>query len=217
MNEEMELKERIIETAMKMFTKEGIKAVRMDDIASECGVSKRTLYETFADRDNLIRESLEYYVSHYEHITEQKLAAADNALDEFWIIFGQGEGMRESNRKVMSDLFKFYPQIFSDFINTHHCHIQEKNAERFRRGQDEGLILKDIDVGLMSRNLTGYLYGIKRELGGIMSDMWEEDFQDGLTRINPRSFQFVIMLYFRGMATEKGRRYIDDVILTGIK
>ena len=50
----MDQKERIIEQAMHMFVSQGIKSVRMDDIAQQLGVSKRTLYELFGDKEGLL-------------------------------------------------------------------------------------------------------------------------------------------------------------------
>lgn len=47
-------KERIIDQAMHMFVSQGIKSVRMDDIAQQLGVSKRTLYEMFGDKEGLL-------------------------------------------------------------------------------------------------------------------------------------------------------------------
>ena len=54
----MEIKERVITEATRMFSEMGIKSVRMDDIAVACGISKRTLYENFADREDLVRQSI---------------------------------------------------------------------------------------------------------------------------------------------------------------
>ena len=62
----MELKERIVDTALRLFTDLGIKSVRMDDIASVCGISKRTLYEQFTDREHLVRQAIETYVKQQE-------------------------------------------------------------------------------------------------------------------------------------------------------
>ena len=50
----MDQKERIIEQAMHMFVSQGIKSVRMDDIAQMMGISKRTLYELFGDKETLL-------------------------------------------------------------------------------------------------------------------------------------------------------------------
>ena len=51
-------RERIIEHAMEMFATQGIKSVRMDDIASQLGMSKRTLYELFGDKEELLYLSI---------------------------------------------------------------------------------------------------------------------------------------------------------------
>lgn len=210
----MELKDRIIEEATRMFAEEGIKSVRMDDIATACGISKRTLYEIFSDREDVIRQSLRYHVQRYEKLVSERLVSAENVIDEFWILFGHGSGFREKNRIVMKDLVKFYPQIFEDFLRKHHIKVLEKNRERFERGQKEGLILKNIDAEFMSKNLTGYLYGLQKGFQDLDPEKW--DTCDIRTGLHPHSFQFVIMLYFRGMATEKGRDYIDNNILKGI-
>lgn len=55
----MDQKERIIEQAMQMFVTQGIKSVRMDDIAQQLGVSKRTLYELFGDKEGLLYLAME--------------------------------------------------------------------------------------------------------------------------------------------------------------
>lgn len=54
-------KGRIIDQAMQMFVSQGIKSVRMDDIAQQLGVSKRTLYEMFGDKEGLLYLAMERY------------------------------------------------------------------------------------------------------------------------------------------------------------
>lgn len=206
-NYKMDVKERIITEATRLFYESGIKAVRMDDIAAACGISKRTLYENFSDREELIRQSLGYYASEYEKRIRGKLESAENIMEEFWIIFGEGLEFRESNMRVLHDLVKFHPQIFEDFMKYHHFTVERENRIRFERGIAEGHILKNIDTSFLASNLTSYLYGMKKGF---------EDF-DFLRNINNKrsheSLQFAIMLFLRGVATEKGRKYIDDKIL----
>ena len=204
----MDLKDRIVEEAMRMFAENGIKSVRMDDIAAACGISKRTLYENFADRDDLIRQSLRYFVRKFEASMNERLSGAENTLNEFWILFSHGSDFRESNKMVMKDLMKFYPKIFNDFMEKHHCKILETNTERFRRGQAEGYILEQLDAEFMAHNLTDYLYGMQRGFETFGKQKWDQI--NSIEEITPRSFPFVMMLYFRGMSTEKGREYIDS-------
>ena len=53
-----ELRERIIDTAVEAFSAHGIKSITMDDIATSLGISKRTLYEVFSDKETLLEECI---------------------------------------------------------------------------------------------------------------------------------------------------------------
>lgn len=206
----MDVKERIIVEATKMFSEEGIKSVRMDDIATKCGISKRTLYEIFTDREELIVSSLRYRLEDYSASVNEKVKDVDNILEEFWVVFGQGAEFRSTNMKLMKDLKKFYPAIFEDFITKQHSKIIEKHIERFRKGVEEGVILQDIDIEFTARNFTTYLYGLNHTFLNY-------DFTPTDNNTTPQSLRFSIMLFFRGITTEKGRKYIDEKILQGIK
>lgn len=203
----MELKEHIIEEATRMFHKSGIKSVRMDDIATACGISKRTLYENFADREELIRQSLVYHHNNIQDAINGRLETAENALDEFRAMFWHSGSFRDSTARLMRDLMKFYPAIFKDFIEKYHCKIIGSNKERFMRGIEQGVILANIDTGFMARTMTSYLYGLKK-------DFEDYDFQDPTgNKESEHPFQYAIMYFLRGISTEKGRMYIDREIL----
>ncbi len=203
----MELKEHIIEEATRMFHKSGIKSVRMDDIASVCGISKRTLYENFADREELIRQSLVYHYNRIEDALKSSLDKAENAIDEVRILIWHCDGFRDSTARVMKDLMRFYPVIFNDFLAKYHSRVIEINMNRFERGIKQGVILDNIDTGFMARMMAGYLYGFKK-------DFEDSDFTAQIdNKENKHPFQFAIMYFLRGISTEKGRIYIDREIL----
>lgn len=208
----MELRERIINEAAAMFSEMGIKSVRMDDIAVSCGISKRTLYEIFSDREELIRQSMHYFMDKNDKYMQEKMATAKNAIDEFWVVLNEGENFRESSRKVVMDMIKFYPKIFEDFMKVHHKFLIENNRMRLERGIIQGLFLKKLDTAFIAQTLTSYLYGLHRDLN-ILSISARTYYNDP----DPRSLQFATMLYFRGITTEKGRRYIDENILPGLE
>ena len=66
----MLLKDRIVAESTNLFVRNGVKSVRMDDIASRLGVSKRTIYELFGDRESLIVECVRhFYASQDENTT----------------------------------------------------------------------------------------------------------------------------------------------------
>lgn len=198
---------------MGMFFANGIKSVRMDDIASACGISKRTLYENFSDREELIRQSLWYHLDKYMGESVERFSKAENVIEEFWTIIGYGTSFRAATKMVVSDLMKFYPGIFSEFVQKHHLKVIEENRKRFERGQAQGLILKNIDTAFLARNLSSYLYGLNKEY----EDIEIEHIAKSDLMARPKSLQFSIMLHLRGLATEKGRKYIDEKILVGLE
>ena len=54
-------KEQVMTTALDMFSQYGIKSVSMDDIARNTGISKRTIYEFFEDKETLLQEAIKYH------------------------------------------------------------------------------------------------------------------------------------------------------------
>lgn len=203
----MEIKERIINEASEMFSEMGLKSVRMEDIAVACGISKRTLYENFADRETLIRQSMDYYMRKNGEMMEEHLSRAENVIDEFLMLFKYGAEFREANKKVTMDMFKFYPGIFEDFMKSHHKELTEHNHLRLERGIEQGLFLEKLDMMFMSIILTNYLYGLHRNIEVLSFAAF------GNNNRAEDSLQFAIMLFFRGITTDKGRKYIDSNIL----
>ena len=208
----MESKEIIIKEAARMFAESGIKSVRMDDIVTACGISKRTLYELFDDRENFIRQTLYYLLDEQRNILKLRLQQATNVIDEFKIIFDHGPEFRNAVRRVMIDLIKFYPKIFEEFTKDHHKAVVEDNEQRLRRGIEQGLFLATIDTEFIARSLISYLYGLHQDLMNVKA-------ASGVSDNNPEmwTLQSAIMYFIRGLTTEKGRRYMDENILKVIE
>ena len=207
----MELRERIIERALVMFYDMGIKSVRMDDIAVACGISKRTLYENFADREDLVRQTVKYYLNTICARLAEQMSHARNVIDEFRIACEHGADFRTSARKVVLDLMKFYPKIFDDVIRSYYDAVVKTSDMRMRRGIETGLFLGCIDTEFMARNFVRYLYGLHQDLSDvdISAQMGNED-------KGPVRMHMAVMLFLRGISTEAGRRYIDENILPDI-
>ena len=80
--------ERIVEQALRLFVTQGIKSVRMEDLARLAGVSKRVLYDMFEDKENLLyRVMLRYFEQNREHWRQQS-AGAGNVLEELFMVLG---------------------------------------------------------------------------------------------------------------------------------
>ena len=200
----MELKERIVDTALRLFTDLGIKSVRMDDIASVCGISKRTLYEQFTDREHLVRQAIETYVKQQEAMLVGPMSRAENAIDEMWIMSGHGTEFKTSARNLMIDLLRFYPQIFEDIVRKYYEQIVACSEACLRRGKEQGMFLGWIDETIMARGFTRYLYGLHRDFSERIIAAGSVNESSQLDEM-----RMLMMLFVRGITTDEGRAYID--------
>ena len=107
----MDQKERIIEQAMHMFVSQGIKSVRMDDIAQQLGVSKRTLYELFGDKEGLLYLAMDRYFEKKRIERAAVCAHARNVLEAMFMVLGGVMDNAEVIQRLLNNLRKFYPAV----------------------------------------------------------------------------------------------------------
>ena len=82
-----ELRERIIMTSTEAFTSKGIKCITMDDIAAALGISKRTLYEVFADKETLLKESILKIQQDRDKYLQEVYEHSSNVLEVILAVF----------------------------------------------------------------------------------------------------------------------------------
>lgn len=110
------LRETIIQLAAEMFVGQGIKAVRMDDIARHIGVSKRTIYEQFGDKEELLYQCLSYYVREQDRRHAELGAQAKNVLEAMLLVFGDVMDKAEISHRLQSNLRRFYPKVYERLV-----------------------------------------------------------------------------------------------------
>ena len=77
----MTQREKIVDRVSQMIKAVGVKSVRMDDVASDLGMSKRTLYEMFGDKEELLSESILYMMEQRQKDIYEKVAGCDNMVE----------------------------------------------------------------------------------------------------------------------------------------
>jgi AcrR family transcriptional regulator len=198
----MELRERIIENSMDMFFHRGCKSVTMDEIASENGISKRTLYEQFSDKSTLLEECLVYLEGRMRFCTQKAIEESKNVV-EMVRFFHENQSDMMVNLKInfFFELKKFYPEIYKKtykrFVEFH----KEKTIEFLARGQKEGYFLKNIDKDLVSKILIEISNALENSEIFPSKDIPRKDM-----------FRESIVFYFRGISTAKGIELIDSYI-----
>ena len=86
-SQKAELRERIIMTATEAFTLKGIKCITMDDIAAALGISKRTLYEVFADKESLLKECILHKQAERDKYLQAIYEQSNNLLEVILAVF----------------------------------------------------------------------------------------------------------------------------------
>lgn len=200
----MSQRERIIEQTAKMFAELGIKSIRMDDIAHALGMSKRTLYEMFHDKEELIYLCMKHLFDEQIRMIAEVTSSCDDKLEALFNGFRLMLEGGERNHRMMTNLQKFYPDVH-DRIRTEHI---RGGVSRLRE-----VILSYVDLGLINPNInvdlsitifyyTATLVFCKRN--NIV-------LPDGVTE--KEAFMYTIVNFFRGMATEEGVRQIDKLVV----
>lgn len=198
----MSQKERIIDQAMRMFVDQGIKSVRMDDIAQQLGVSKRTLYELFGDKEGLLYLSMDRYFTQLETRQTEIAAGARNMLEAMFVVLTDVMNNSERMGRLIANLQKFYPSVYE--------RLNREGSERERLGLvaclEEGIadgyftrnFNIDLSVALLYHTATALI--VHKELA-LPQGMTERE-----------AFMQVITNFFRGISTPKGLELIDEYI-----
>ncbi len=196
-------REQILRNTASLFLERGCKSVTMDEVASANGMSKRTLYELFHDKAKLLQECI--LLMHRNNVAkmEAELAKADNVLEWFMHHMVSKEEKRMSNfYDLFTEVKRYYPEVFVNVVqgvNRRHCELLERIVER---GQGEGLFVTGV---LDAHSLSLQLF----ELSVAVTDRAVRNY---LEIKHDRCGDFLMFFLIRGIATEKGRAYIDEYL-----
>lgn len=199
---DIELKGRIVHEATAMFLEEGIKSVRMDDIAVKLGVSKRTLYEMFTDKNDLLEQSVKH---HFDLIKANIINRASEARNVFEEVFAIMNAFQYNERhKVMAmSLCKFYPDIYRRFRRDMHSFSDCEFDQLLDRGVEQGLLRPDLNKGLAKITLTYTIHA-------LFDQRHSQQQHDGLSL--EMAFEYVIVNFFRGLSTSQGIEMLDEIM-----
>jgi AcrR family transcriptional regulator len=205
----MTQKEYIIERASEMFVANGIKSVRVDDIAQSLGMSKRTLYEMFGDKEELIYLCMSYFLE--KQRSEVNLIAKDTSTTILEVVLQGFLNMMqytEVNHRIMNNLQRFYPKVFE--------RIRQESGEVGRTNL-RNAIHKCVNEGFFDNKFNMDL-AITVLYYTSMGVIARQDFPYPQGVSQHEAFRHIIVCFFRGVATPKGLEVIDSFIAkNGIK
>jgi len=143
--------EIIIEGGEELFLKAGIKSVTMDDIAKHLGISKKTIYHFFKDKNELVIALVKKKLKEDEEQMEEIISKSTNVIEEMINMMKCSEDiMSRINPVVIHDMQKYHPDAWKEFQNFKSEVLVCTMAQLLEKGIEQGYIRADIDVKVMS-------------------------------------------------------------------
>ncbi len=148
----MEIQERIKLKADELFRRYGIRSVTMDEIATQLGMSKKTIYQYYADKDQLVDAVAVDEINYSQECCMKDSAAASNAIEEIFRVMEFVEVMfRNMNPSMLHDLEKYHPGGYRKFLEHKNKFLYEMVKKNIERGIKEELYRPEIDIEIMAR------------------------------------------------------------------
>ncbi len=196
----MEVKRRIAEEAGNLFFKFGVKRVTMDEVSSQLGMSKKTIYQYFKDKKELVSEATRLHLAKEQKDFEDIHQNAANAIDE---LFEVSKCVRQSindlNPTVLFDLKRFYPISYNHWLEFKEDHVFKSIINNLDRGIADGHFRKNLNAEILA-NLR---------LWEIQSLFDTESFPRD--KFDFREVQMQLFDHFVfGIVTEKGRKLYTE-------
>jgi AcrR family transcriptional regulator len=146
-----EMKHRIVLAANELFIKYGIRSVTMDDIARHLGMSKKTIYQSFSEKDEIVSLGMQMHCQMWEQKSDEIVVASGNAIEEllkFSLVFR--EQMRKMNPNMMFDLFKYHRATWEEWLKYKREVIKQRIIDTIDRGMAEGYFRQNLNKDILA-------------------------------------------------------------------
>lgn len=193
------LKHKILETAMTLFKRNGVKSIRMDDIANTLSISKRTLYEVYSNKEDLLLECMKY---NDKLLVKDLTLYAENAENEIDIIVYFMKTKLQQLDSINPDFFRDinkYPSVVEYLQRQHQTERDIKSNDFVKRGIEHGFFMSTFNFEIVSKFCDIMMKHV------METEMYR---QYSLQEI----FHNLILLTLRGCCTEKGIKQFDKFL-----
>lgn len=196
------MKTKIIEIATELFLNLGFKSVTMDDLASEMGISKKTIYTHFDNKTKLVEATTEYLFNTVCVSIDNILDEKKEPIEELYAIKAfVMHHLKNEKTSPQYQLQKYYPKIHSELKIKQFAVMQECIISNLNRGMEDGIFRDNIDVEIISKLYFIGIIGIKD-----VEMFPAQEFP--MTKLMDDYLEY----HVRGIATEKGLKILNKLI-----
>jgi AcrR family transcriptional regulator len=190
--------ERIKKQAFELFMQYGFRSVSMDDIANKLGMSKKTIYQFYADKEELVTAVVDDTINENQDCCIQDRKSAANAVHEIFLALDMFvEMFSQMNPSLLFDLQKYHPQAFAHFQKHKNDFLYNVMKENIIRGVKEELYRPDTNVEFAAR------FRVETMMLPFIPE-FQQKVKLGVVRIHEE----LMMQYLFSLASPKGYKLI---------
>lgn len=203
-----EKKKIIVEKAVELFSRYGIRSVSMDDISGELGFSKKTLYQFFRDKQELVSVAMQVSLSEITNHFCEFENDTRNAIEQFLchrkLLL---EKLARYNHSLAYDLKKYFPVIYNELKDYRKEQLYKAHLINLKQGMEEGLYRSDLNADMIAKMMTVHHIYTFDAINGFFTgeEVFNNDFLE----------QF-ITYHFNGICTPKGLEILSKLRKDGL-
>ncbi len=196
----VEVRDRILVESGLLFGKYGIKSMTMDSLAEKLGISKRTIYECFKDKDTLLIEVIKYYKLQTEEEAHRLIEQSDNVIEALFRIINMTIAqMIHINPNFFHDFRKYHPKAYKEIAEPGSIRNFSITGKLLKTGIEQKVFRDDLKLEIVNPALH------------TLFDLFNQESSLVEAGYNRRDiFDQVIIPFFRGISTKKGRKLLHD-------
>jgi TetR/AcrR family transcriptional regulator, cholesterol catabolism regulator len=198
----MEPKERILEKTSALFMQYGIRSITMDEIAAQLGISKKTIYQFFTDKDAMVEAVVSEEMKRNEENCRTFSSSAENAVHEnFLAMDSYQEMMKSMNPQIVYDLEKHHPAAFRRLKQFKYQYLYAMIKTNLERGLREEIFRKDLNQDLI----------VRHRIESSFMPFNHDAFPTTKYPMNQTCRELAV-LYLHSICNEKGKKLIDKYL-----
>jgi TetR/AcrR family transcriptional regulator, cholesterol catabolism regulator len=195
----MEVKERILGKAADLFSRYGIRSITMDEIASQLGISKKTIYQFFTDKDEMVSAVIDQEIQRNEMDCNLFRSQAADAVHQIFLALESLEEMlKYTNPLMLYDLEKHHPRSFQKLKEYKYRFLYQILMDNLQWGMGEELYRSDLNRDIVAKNRIESTFLI------FNPDLFPHS-RYKISEVNVE----LSMLFLHGVVTPKGKRLIE--------
>ena len=148
----MEPQERIVNKAHELFMRYGIRSISMDEVANHLGMSKKTIYQFYTDKEALVEDVIDIEINSNQAECISHKEKSENAIHEvFMAVDMLLDLLTKMNPTVIFDLDKYHPKAFKKYNDYKNKFLYTIIKENLEWGKTEGLYREEIQSDILAR------------------------------------------------------------------